>query len=256
MAASSEPSASDLRRRLVLLILFGIVFGYVEAAAVVYIRVVYEPIHQRLFPKTAANDLFPLAVFEQWSREAHPYVKTPFMEMSREVGTLLLLALMAQAVSRTGPQWFASFALVFGVWDLTYYLWLLLLIGWPQTLLEWDLLFVVPVPWVAPVLAPLLVAATMVLTSSIYFWTEAVGRPMQPGRWNYALVLGGGLTIMISFWWDWRNILARGTPNPFNWLVLLLGLAVGVGGFCHALFTNEARSAASAGGVPPTAILS
>ena len=108
MAANSDPSASDLRRRLALLILFGIVFGYVEAAAVVYIRVVYEPIHQRLFPNAAANDLFPLAVLEQWSCEAPQYVKTPFMEMSREVGTLLLMAFMALAVSRTGTQWFAS----------------------------------------------------------------------------------------------------------------------------------------------------
>ena len=147
-------------------------------------------------------------------------------------------------------------ALVFGVWDLTYYLWLLWLISWPQTLLEWDLLFVVPVPWVAPVLAPLLVAATMVLTSGIYFWTEAVGLPMQPGRWHYALVLGGGLMIMISFWWDWRNILDSGAPNPFNWLLVWLGLAIGLGGFCHALFSNGARSAESAGSAPSTALLS
>jgi hypothetical protein len=58
---------SELRRVLTVLIVFGIVYGYVEAAAVVYIRIMMDPIHHRIFPTSAADDLFPLPSFEQWS---------------------------------------------------------------------------------------------------------------------------------------------------------------------------------------------
>jgi hypothetical protein len=144
-------------------------------------------------------------------------------------------------VARGATQWFASFVLTFGVWDLTYYLWLRLLMGWPQSLLEWDLIFAVPIPWVGPVLAPLLVAAVMVVAAGLYFRSEALGRPMTPGRGHWLLVLGGGVISLIAFWWDVRNVLDSKPPNPFNWPLLLLGLAVGMAGFGHALLAGSRR---------------
>jgi hypothetical protein len=213
--------------------MFGIVFAYVEAAAVVYIRATYNPVHQRVFPDSAPDDLFPLHTVEQWSREGPPDV-TPLMEIGRELGTVLLVALVALATSRDGRQWMASFMLAFGVWDIFYYLWLRALMGWPRSLLDWDLIFAAPLPWVGPVWAPLLVAVVMVATAGVFFWREAVGRPMRPRLGHWVTVLSGAVVIMTSFWWDARHLMANGLPVWFNWPLLHLGLGIGLAGFCHA----------------------
>jgi hypothetical protein len=125
------------------------------------------------------------------------------------------------------------------MWDLAYYAWLKLLMGWPHSLLDWDLIFAAPLPWVGPVLAPLVVAAVMVLASGFFFWRESVGRPIQPRPLHWVVVLVGGLVVMVSFWLDTRNILASGNPGPFNWPVLIAGLIGGLAGFGHAAFLTR-----------------
>lgn len=232
-------SPPDLRRLLVL-VLFGLVFGYVEAAAVVYIRASYAPVHQRLFPDRDADDLFPLITLEQWEQHG-PRHTQPLMEVGREIGTILMMALLALGLSRSAGQWFASFVLVFGVWDVSYYASLWVLMGWPRSLLDWDLVFAVPLPWVSPVLAPLVVAAVMIATGLVFFWREAAGRPLTPRAWHWAAVLGGGLLIVVAFCWDYRSMLANGSPVAFNWPLFLLGLAVGSAGFVHCLWADAAR---------------
>ena len=57
--------------------------------------------------------------------------------------------------------------IVFGAWDLSFYASLKVLIGWPASLMTWDLLFLIPVPWVGPVLAPSIVSITLV---PVGFW--------------------------------------------------------------------------------------
>jgi hypothetical protein len=236
------PAWREFRRTVSVLVLFGIVFGYVEAAAVTYVRVGYQPIHQRLHPDTAPDDLFPLITLDQWAHEGHPYVQQPLLEVAREVGTLLVVALVAAGGARDVRQWFAGFVLAFGVWDVFYYLWLAVLIGWPRSLLDWDLVFAFPVPWASPVLAPLLVAVTMVAAGVVFLWREASGRPVRPRPVHWAAVLGGGLVAVVAFWWDWRNTLEGGVPNTFNWPLFALGLGLGVVGYLHALVTSRSAN--------------
>jgi hypothetical protein len=169
---------------------------------------------------------------------APSYTQGPGLEVGRELSTILLVTLMAWAVSRTVAQGFASFSLAFGVWDLAYYLWLRLLTGWPASLFDWDFLFAAPLPWVAPVLAPLLVAATMTGTGVVFLWLDASERPMRPGAGHWATVLLGAAAILAAFWWDFRNIMDEGYPNPFHWPLFLAGLGVGVAGFVHAALTR------------------
>ena len=85
-------------------------------------------------------------------------------EVAREAATLLMLGAVAAAVGGNFRQWFAFFLLAFGAWDISYYAFLKVLIDWPKSLLTWDVLFLIPVPWSGPVLAPALVALTMVGT--------------------------------------------------------------------------------------------
>ncbi len=129
--------------------------------------------------------------------------------------------------------------LLFGVADVSYYLSLRVLIGWPHSLSDWDLIFVAPVPWVGPVWAPLLVSAAMIAAVGIFFYCEASSRPMKPRTGHWAAVWLGGLIIILAFWWDFRNMMTNGVPEEFNWTLLLFGLFIGLLGFIHSLVTTR-----------------
>jgi hypothetical protein len=232
------------------LTLFGVAFGYVEAAVVVYMRAAYEPLHQKLYPGRAPGDLLPFIPLERLTVDGAAFVDWPRTELLREAATLAMLAGAALAVARNGRQWFAAFVLVFGLWDVFYYVFLKVLIGWPASLLTWDLLFLLPVVWAAPVLAPLLVALSMVVTGALTLRREAEGRPLRL-RWGHWLALAtGGILLIAAFCWDYPNIAAGGLPNPFNWPLFALGHLFGLAAFAHAWLDRRPRIPISDGGAP------
>ena len=64
-----------------------------------------------------------------------------------------------------GPHWRSRLgyaAIAFGVWDIFYYVFLKMMCGWPHSLVDWDILFLIPLPWWGPVLAPVLIASLMI----------------------------------------------------------------------------------------------
>src|SRR5437868_1163250 len=146
-----------------------------------------------------------------------------------------MLAAVALAVARNLRQWFAAFVVAFGLWDIFFYIFLRVLMRWPSSLFEWDLLFLLPLPWVGPVLAPVLTAAGMTIAGLIVLAREAVGRPVNLALGHWATILSGGAMVVLAFCWDFRNILSGGLPNPFQWPLFTLGLALGFVGFAHGL---------------------
>jgi hypothetical protein len=231
-------------RTLVALALFGISFGFVEAAVVVYLRTLYEPLHQQLAPGRAPGDLFPMIPLERIAVPNMEHVNLPATELAREAATLLMLAAAALAVGRTFRQWLAAFVLAFGLWDLAYYAFLCVLIGWPRSLLDWDLLFLLPVPWAAPVLAPALVALTMVVAGTAVLWREEAGRPV-PLTWRHLLgLVAGGLIMILAFCWQSEEVLTASRPEWFNWPLFLVGLGVGAATFLHAFAAGRLAVAA------------
>src|SRR5260370_7926441 len=82
--------------------------------------------------------------------------------MGREAATIVMLAAIALAGADNAGQWAAAFAIAFGTWDIAFYAFLKLLLDWPASLLTWDILFLIPIPWVGPVLAPVIVSASMI----------------------------------------------------------------------------------------------
>src|SRR6185369_15587586 len=152
----------SLRRIVVGLFLFGISFGYVEAAVVIYLRALYEPLRERLTPGRAPGDLFPLVDSGRMVSVAPETKRLLEVEVIREAATLIMLAAAAMLVAGERSFWLPAFSIAFGVWDISFYLFLKLWIDWPASLLTWDLLFLLPVPWVAPVLAPVIVSFTIV----------------------------------------------------------------------------------------------
>jgi hypothetical protein len=157
-----------------------------------------------------------------------------------------MLAGIALAVSTNLAQWAAAFAVAFGVWDATFYLFLKVLLNWPASLFTWDILFIIPVPWVAPVIAPVLVSTAMVLTGIWHLWRETTARPVLLGKRNWACLIIGAAVIIISFALDYANVSAGGMPRPFHWAVFAAGLLVGLGGYLEAAFrTGSAYFAAA-----------
>lgn len=159
------------------------------------------------------------------------------IELGREAATLIMLAALAGAIAAERKRfqgerkrfqgWLGAFLLAFGVWDLAFYLWLRVLIGWPPSLLTWDLLFLLPVPWAAPVLAPSIVAVTMTV-----FGARMLARPFnRESALGYLPLAIGAAVLLASFTWDWRRWLAGAMPDRFPWAIFGIGEALIIAGF-------------------------
>ena len=122
------------------LLLFGISFGYVEAAVVVYLRTIYSPLRQQFYPNLPAAEPVPLLSIQQLQMAGPAHMQR------------VMLAAVALLLGQNVQHWLAAFLIGFGAWDIAFYIFLRLLIHWPQSLLTWDVLFLVPMPWIGPVL--------------------------------------------------------------------------------------------------------
>jgi hypothetical protein len=234
-----NPPLTSWRRVFAALVLFGFAFGYVEAAVVVYLRHIYDPIRAQLHPGREPGELLPLITADQLHAAAPQLERLLVVELGREAATLIMLASVAAVGAATRRQWFAGFCVAFGVWDLAFYLFLKILVDWPASLLTWDILFLLPLPWVAPVLAPVIVAATMAFAGAIALKRDIHGPAMMFSRAHWTLLLAGGVMIVVSFVWDFRNTTAGNMPNPFNWPLFAAGQALGCGVFAHALMRRR-----------------
>jgi hypothetical protein len=91
------------------------------------------------------------------------------------------------------------------------------------------------VPWAAPVLAPVIVALSIVAAGLI-----ALRRPVRINRLQWAMILLGNVLVLASFMWDFRNLQAGGLPNPFAWRIFAAGEIAGMGAFLHAAWKPDA----------------
>jgi hypothetical protein len=219
------------------LILFGISFGYVEASVVVYLRTIYDPLRRQLRPDRPDGELFPLIRADRLQNGAPEKSRLVAVEVAREAATIIMLASVALVAAGGRALWLPSFAIAFGTWDLSFYLFLKLLLDWPASIMTWDILFLIPVPWVAPVLAPSIVSLTIIGAGLL-----ALARPMRvlPVHWT-VMTLGGAL-ILMSFMWDYQNLTAGGLPRPFAWMLFAAGELAGVAAFLHATLRRSSSA--------------
>src|SRR4030043_1288929 len=140
-------SADSLRtnfKRFCVVVVFGIAFAYIEASVVVYLREIFHP----------SGFTFPLAEFgitPLWKRLL-------LTETGREAATLVVIFTASWLFGRNLRQRFAFFLTIFAVWDIFYYVWLKVLINWPASIMDWDILFLIPTVWAGPVIAPILIS--------------------------------------------------------------------------------------------------
>jgi hypothetical protein len=223
-----------MTRTVAALLLFGISFGYLEAAVVVYLRAIYDPIRQRLHPGRGPDELFPLISPQELAAAGPENPGRLLIEIGREASTIAMLAAFGMAAGRNFNQRMAAFAVVFGLWDIFYYVFLRLMIHWPQSLLTWDILFLIPLPWVGPVLAPVIVALTLVICGLISL--RLGGMPARPREWM--AMITGGMIVILSFVWDYRNTTAGGLPSPFNWPLFFAGEFIALMSFFVAAWSR------------------
>ncbi len=208
-------------RSIIALLLFGMAFGYLEAAVVSYLHLLHEPARQRFYPGRSPAELFPLLTINQLRVSGADQQRTLLIEIGREAATIVMLAAVALAVGTAG-QWAAAFVIAFGTWDATFYFFLKLLLGWPVSLFTWDILFLIPVPWAGPVLAPILVSVVMI-AAGVWHLRCDVHQPIKIGLEHRAGVVLGAAVIVTSFAMDYRNLMAGNMPHPFNWSLFLTG---------------------------------
>ncbi len=162
---------------------------------------IYDPIRARLHPERGPHDLFPLITPQQLADAGPENPRRLAIEIGREAATMVMLGAVALAVARNLHEWIAAFAIAFGVWDISFYAFLKLMIHWPESLRTWDILFLIPLPWVGPVWAPVLVALSMIVCGLISLRAGGI-RGRLP---HWTGVLGGALVIVVAFVWDFRN---------------------------------------------------
>lgn len=216
-------------RQIIGVIIFSIAMGFLETAVVVYLRQIFYP----------DGFKFPLIPIPS---------KTLIVELCREAATLIMLVWVGLLAGKTKYQRFAFFLLAFGIWDIVYYVFLKILLGWPASLATWDILFLIPVPWVGPVWAPCILALTMILFAAMILWQEQ--RTLKysiPFKYVLLLIIGC-IVVISSFCIDPISNLSQfsvGSAVPyqsgkFNWLLFVLGeVLLLVGGILGVYLYNN-----------------
>ena len=120
-------------------------------------------------------------------------------EVFREVATIIMLLAPAALITRSALERFAWFCFGFGVWDIFYYVWLKVILGWPSSLASRDLLFLVPVPWVGPVWAPCVISLGLIAFAFVVLRGRSRNEQFKLDGWSWVLLLSGALLMIVSF---------------------------------------------------------
>jgi hypothetical protein len=179
---------------------YAIAMALLEAAVVVYLRALYYP-HGFGFPLTPVDH--DLGV----------------VEVAREAATMLMLLAPAALVARSSLTRFAWFCFAFGVWDIFYYVWLKVFLDWPATLVDWDILFLIPVPWMGPVLAPCIISIGLITLAVILLRSRERSSTFKLARRHWALLLGGGAIMIFSFMLDYLGHLSSKGALSTAWSI-------------------------------------
>ena len=205
---------------------YAFAMAYLESAVVVYL--------QRALSMTPAT-LFPL-------RDKATLGGLGSIEVGREVATIVMLAAIGWLAGRTFLERLAWTAVAFGIWDIGYYFWLWIFIGWPTSFGTTDLLFLLPVPWVAPVSAPMIVSIALITFGLLVTVRINRGETVIPKVKDWLLLTAGGVIVIASFTFYAGGILNGGMPHAFLWPVFVIGMAVAGGGVGFVFKSDSKRS--------------
>lgn len=209
-----------MTKQLFWLIVWGVVFGYMEAAVVVYLREIYYP----------EGFSFPLLIIQD---------RIMLTEVLREAATLLIMwATVCLAYKRLQSR-FAAFVVLFGIWDIFYYIFLKLLLNWPESLSTWDILFLIPAPWVGPIWAPVLVSIGFIYAGTVILMRNHQNQFLHFSKGFILLELFAALLIIVSFLIPGLSVPEQSLPTHFPWYLFLTGFFTGLGVFLYNFYRSK-----------------
>ena len=220
----------ESKNTILIVTIFSIAMAFLETAVVVYLRKLFYP----------AGFNFPLKGF------LDPSILS--IEWVREFATIIILLAIGILAGNKLYKKFGYFIYAFAIWDIFYYIFLKFTLNWPNSLFTWDLLFLIPWPWIGPVLAPLLCTILVVITAFIIIHFEDKGIPIKLKINEIALVISGIIIVIYTWLYNYGKIIISGgyakdfftlsanpgfietinnyAPSYFNWPLFLLGLAI------------------------------
>jgi hypothetical protein len=226
--------------KLLWIALFAIAMGYLETSVVVYLRALYYP----------EGFAFPLKSMPQ---------SLAVTELYREAATLIMIFTVSTLAAKLWLHRFAWFLFIFAIWDIMYYVFLKLLLNWPESFFTTDILFLLPVIWTGPVLAPVINSCTMlILASAILINRKGVFLLTRLNALEWVLLITGSILILSAYmkdfvvyvldykranisaditWSDLALILpVRFIPQSFDWLLFSAGVLLHFGAILFILF--------------------
>ena len=148
---------------IILSVIFAIAMGYLEAAVVVYLRELYYPEGFHIKEKVG----FPFIKFGV-VEELKPFPqKIILTEIGREAATIVMLITLSIIAGNSIVSYIAYFLLLFGIWDIFYYVFLKIILDWPESLSTTDVFFLIPTPWIGPVWLPVLLSVIIIAVGLI-----------------------------------------------------------------------------------------
>lgn len=201
----------QLRDRWFVVAIMAIAMAWLEAAVVMYLRFFID----RIDP----YQLDPLPLIAELGE----------IELVREVATLVMLFCVGWLAGRERYSRLGYFLIAFGLWDIFYYVFLRVMGGWPETILDWDILFLLPLPWWGPVLAPVIVSLLMIVFGSLL--STAEGRLIRLAWWSWLAVIVGVFLALLVFMQEALEALPASIeiirailPVDFNWWLFSLAI--------------------------------
>jgi hypothetical protein len=206
---------SPERSRWLVVVAFAVGMAWVEAATVFYLRAMVDRIE--------------------------PYQTNPLpirgvlgeVELVREAATLLMLLTIGMLAAQGWRKRWAYTAIAFGVWDILYYVFLRIMCGWPRSVLDWDILFLLPLPWWGPVIAPVSIALLMIAWGTVTTQLPDRAHAEPPPRLAWG---AGGIGVTIAlyvFMADSLRMIHKGQeairqvlPTSFEWTWFCVALAL------------------------------
>ena len=225
-----------------LVVLFAIGMAWVESACVYYLRVMVG----RLDPYQA-NPLPMHAALGE-------------VELVREAATLVMLFTVGALAGRTWQTRLGYTAVAFGMWDIFYYVFLSVICDWPKSVFDWDILFLLPLPWWGPVLAPVSIALLMIVAGTLVTQRPARSPVTATTSALWRLNAVGVAVALYVFMEDALRALPQGLeatrnvlPQAFNWPVFLVALALMAAPIAHDVWSLVSQRMAGHGRSDPRA---
>ncbi len=212
-------------KRFCIVVIFGIAFGYIEAAVVVYLRTIFYP----------AGFTFPLTDFGTTAL----WKQYLLIETGREVATIVLILTSSYLFGRNRQQRIAFFLTIFAVWDIFYYIWLKVLLDWPGSIMDWDILFLIPAVWASPVAAPILVSLAMLAFAITILYLSSRNKAIKTTPIVRLGFFIGAVIVAGSFCTAGPHTTEPDFESYFYWPLFALGLILTIAVFIKCFLKSK-----------------